>query len=228
MPSVRSALAVAGALIALAAPAAARAGTSCTPTDYSYAGLTALAPAYGVAATLEATAAPWVTDGHVAAWVGVGGPGYGPHGEDEWLQAGMDALPGLPGALYYEVAQPGAPIEYGALADDALVGERHRVAILELERHPGFWQVWVDGRPAAGPFYLPGSDGDWSPLATAESWGAGSACNRFSYRFDGVSLAHRPGGSWHRLHAASAFADRGYRVIRRSRASFTALAQTTT
>ena len=26
---------------------------------------------------------------HVAGWVGVGGPGLGPHGEDEWLQVGL-------------------------------------------------------------------------------------------------------------------------------------------
>ena len=228
MPSVRSALAVAGVLFAFALPTSAWPAGSCTPTSYSYAGLASMQTAFGVAATLEAASPPWVSDGHVAAWVGVGGPGAGPGGKDEWIQVGLNSMPTMPDSLYYEVARPGQPVEYGPLAGDALAGARHRVAVLELARHPDWWEVWVDGRAAAGPFYLPRSEEAFAPIATAESWGAGSACNRFAFRFDGVSLAHRPGGSWRRVGAASPFADAGYRVIRRSRASFTAVARTAT
>ena len=228
MPSLRGALVVAGALMALVLPTSAWASRSCAPTSYSYAGLTSLQPAFGVAATLEAVLPAWVSDGHVAAWVGVGGPGYGPKGADEWIQVGMNTLPSLPDTIYYEVARPGLPIEYGAVQGDPLVGTRHRVAVLELQRHPNWWEVWVDGRVVAGPFFLPGSDGAWAPLATAESWGAGAACNRFAYRFDRVALATSPGGNWRPMHRASAFADAGYRVIRHSRASFTAVARAVT
>ena len=228
MPSLRGALVVAGALFALALPTSAWASGSCAPTSYSYAGVTSLQPAFGIAATLEALFPSWVSDGHVAAWVGVGGAGYGPRGADEWIQVGVNTLPSLPDTIYYEVARPGQSIQYGAVQADPLVGTRHRVAVLELQRHPNWWEVWVDGRVVAGPYFLPQSDGAWAPLATAESWGAGAACNRFAYRFDHVALAASPGGNWRPLHRASAFADAGYRVIRRSRTSFTAVARALT
>lgn len=226
MPSVRGALAVAGALIALTLPTTAWAAGSCAATRYSYAGVTSLAPAFGVAATVDALLAPFVADGHVAAWVGVGGPGYGPRGTDEWVQVGVDTIPLLPSAIYYEVARPGQPIEYGQIFGNALVGSRHRVAVLEVPRHRSFWEVWVDGEPAAGPFYLPGSDGAWQPVATAESWGGGARCNRFAFRFDRVSVAAYPGGGWRPLRRSIPFADEGYRVIRRSHAGFIATART--
>jgi hypothetical protein len=226
MPSVRGVLALAGTLSAIALPTpVARAGESCAPTSYSYAGLASMESAFGVAATLQATAPPWVSGGHVAAWVGVGGSGFGPHGSDEWIQAGLDAFPGTLDSIYYEVARPGLPVEYGAIQTGALVRTRHRIAVFELRRRPDWWEVWVDGRPAAGPFFLPGSGGNWAPQATAESWGAGTACNRFAYRFDDISLATRTGGGWRTLRRAAAFADPGYRVIRRSRASFIAIAR---
>jgi hypothetical protein len=226
MPPLRGALAVAGALLALALPASAWASGSCAATRSSYAGIASGEPAFGVAATLEPMHTPLVSDGHVAAWVGVGGPGLGPHGTDEWIQVGVNAMPTLPNTLYYEVARPGQAIEYGELAGNALAGSRHRIAVLEIPRHRDWWDVWVDGQVSAGPFYLPQSDGAWAPLATAESWGGGAGCNRFSYRFDRVSLAAYPGGGWQPMRRAIAFADAGYRVIRRARASFTAVART--
>ena len=48
---------------------------------------------------------PAVTGGssHVAGWVGVGGPGLGPHGADEWLQVGLATFGDTnEGRLYYE------------------------------------------------------------------------------------------------------------------------------
>ena len=88
---------------------------------------------------------------------------------------------------------------------------------------PGHWRVWVDGRAVSKAYFLPGSHGAWEPVATAESWDGGKpACNRYSYSFDGVSIATDPGGSWQRLSAGYLVQDAGYRVIRRSAASFLA------
>src|SRR5688500_5391288 len=56
---------------------------------YGSAVLQSLRGGQGVRATFTAIARPYVESGHVAAWVGVGGPGEGPGGADEWLQVGM-------------------------------------------------------------------------------------------------------------------------------------------
>ena len=98
-------LALASALFAPAALACAR--------GYSYAGLYSSSTASGVAATLTMLEAPRVSSGHVAGWVGVGGPGLGPNGEDEWLQVGLASFAGsTEGHLYYELAQPGREPQY--------------------------------------------------------------------------------------------------------------------
>ena len=52
---------------------------------YTYAGHQATYRGHGVRATISAIRAPNVVAGHVAGWVGVGGPGKGPNGEDSWL-----------------------------------------------------------------------------------------------------------------------------------------------
>jgi hypothetical protein len=57
----------------LAAPTWASA--ACGTSGYGYAGLGASRPAYGVATWLRTETAPEVLSGHVAGWVGVGGPG---------------------------------------------------------------------------------------------------------------------------------------------------------
>ena len=72
-----------------AAPAGAGSATSCGDRAYTYAGYAASGRAHGASAVLTALAAPAVANGHVAAWVGVGGPGQGPNGADEWLQVGI-------------------------------------------------------------------------------------------------------------------------------------------
>src|SRR6266704_2315756 len=81
---------------------------SCATRDYSYAGFAAVQPASGVAATVTSLSPPQVLGGHVAAWVGVGGPGAGPGGSDEWLQAGLSSFSDGKGRLYYELALPDA------------------------------------------------------------------------------------------------------------------------
>jgi hypothetical protein len=218
MPRVRLALLVA-ALAALSAPAAFACGRG-----YSYAGVYSPRTASGVAATLSMLDEPSVAAGHVAAWVGVGGPGLGPNGTDEWLQIGLASFPGSPeGHLYYELARPGRTPRYTELAAEIAPGERLRVAVLEL---PFARDTWIVASNAgfAGPFYLPRSHHAWAPIATAESWDAGgSRCNRYAYRFGGVQLANRD-GSWRALRHGRGLQDPGWRLRRTATSTFSATA----
>ena len=86
-----------------------------------------------------------------------------------------------------------------------------------------YWRVWLNGKPVSAPVHLPGSNGRWRPIATAESWaGTGSACNRFSYRFEGVRVAAATGGSWRSFVGGHTFLDSGYRLVDRGRTTFVA------
>lgn len=209
------------AACAFAAPS--WASSACGWSGYSYAGLQAKQAAHGIAARLTAVRAPSVENGHVAAWVGVGGAGMGPGHTDEWLQVGLSAVPNGPSQLYYELAQPGFDAKYVVLKDTVRPGESHRVAVLEVRRWPNVWRVWVDGRPASKLLYLPKSHGAWAPVATAETWDGGvPSCNAFTYRFDRVSVARSAGGGWQRLTRGYWLQDPGYRVLSRAHASFVA------
>jgi hypothetical protein len=198
--------------IGFAAPGSAQA--ACGSSGYAYAGLGASHRAYGVATWLQAAAAPQVLSGHVAGWVGVGGPGAGPNGSDEWIQVGISAFPGSStSSLYYEVAQPHQAPAYHEVMSGVLAGSIHKVAVLELRNRRSWWTVVVDDHAVGEPVYLPGSHGAWRPMATTETWGAGSfVCNRFSYRFGSVSVATRPGGGWQRLTRHYTFQNHGYRI----------------
>jgi hypothetical protein len=202
------------ATLTVVAPAA-PARKSCGSPGYAYAGLQARSKGFGVSATLSATAGALVEYGHVAGWIGVGAPGEGPQGADEWLQVGLNTIAGSTGALYYEVAQPWG-IRYVGLASGVPVGRRYHVAVVETAGRRDVWRVWVDGKPASRPIWLPASHGRLTPMAMAESWdGDRAACNRYEYRFAGVRLAVRPGGSWARLRrrAADVLQDTGSRVV---------------
>jgi hypothetical protein len=208
--------------ITFAAPALAQA--ACGSSGYAYAGLGASQRAYGVAAWLQAVAEPEVLSGHVAGWVGVGGPGAGPNGSDEWLQVGFSAFPGAStSSLYYEVAQPHQAPQYHEVALGVPAGSIHKVAVVETRSQRSWWRVFVDDRAVGEPVYLPGSHGAWRPMATTETWGAGSfVCNRFSYRFGSVSVATRPGGGWQRLRSHYTFQNHGYRIRKLGAATFLA------
>src|SRR4051812_9020353 len=95
------ATATVAAACALAAPTGGAAVGACGASGYSYAGVAGWTAVRGVAATLTAEAWPDVASGHVAAWVGVGGSGYGPRGTDEWIQAGLAGFPDGRNELYY-------------------------------------------------------------------------------------------------------------------------------
>jgi hypothetical protein len=172
---------------------------TCGSGGYSYAGLAAPTHAFGIGATVTPLATFSITSGHVAGWVGVGGPGEGPGGKDEWIQVGYNAIGGIGGPnLYYEVTRAGGRPAYHQIAANLRVGQPERVAVLEIQGRSNWWRVWVNGKPVTQPIYLPGSHGRWSPIATAESWdgGSGGACNAFLYRFHRVEIARVPGGGW--------------------------------
>ena len=142
--------------------------------------------------------------GHVAGWVGVGGPGQGANGETVWLQVGVASMPNTPTMIYAEITRAGKGPEFVPVLENVEVGESHRLAVLEMAGRPNVWRVWVDGKPVTKPLLLPGSTKRWRPIATAESWNGGrSVCNSFSFRFDGVSVATASGGAWPRSCPAS-------------------------
>lgn len=180
---------------------------------YSYAGLGSERVGSGVRATITALRQPSVSAGHAAGWIGVGGPGAGPNGETMWLQTGVAALPHTPLMVYAEITRPGRDAVFLSLRPDVAVGESHRLAVLEMNRRPGVWRVWLDGQPVTDPIVLPGSHKRWQPLATAESWNGGVAtCNRFGFRFEHVGVAQSLGGSWQPFAPGYTFRDRGYEV----------------
>jgi hypothetical protein len=181
---------------------AARALACGNSTGYSYAGLGAQSNAYGISALITPLDAFDVLNGHVAGWVGVGGPGQGPNGTNEWLQIGFSGFPSITGSdIYYEVAEPGRFPTYHQVAAALPVGTVAKVTVLEMRGRPDTWRVWLNHKPVSPPIRLPGSHDAWSPIATAESWdgGTGGTCNTFLYRFRHVSIAHAPGGGWHQM-----------------------------
>jgi hypothetical protein len=185
-----------------AALAAAPHALACNSSGYTYAGLASSSLTHGVSARLTAISAPSVANGHVAGWVGVGGPGAGPKGTDEWIQVGFSGFAGSSDFdLYYEVTRAGSGPRYVEVESELPAGTSRRVAVLEVRGRPNAWRVWVNERPVSTPIYLPGSDGAWRGVATAESWTSSgtTACNRFGYRFDNIRVAERPGGSWESL-----------------------------
>src|SRR5262249_35014164 len=126
---------------------------------------------------------------------------------------GLSSFPGSAGNLYFEVARPGSSPQFRLLESAVPAGELRRVSVLEMSTKPNWWRVWVDGKPASDPVFLPGSTNRWEPIATAEAWDGGSGvCNRFSYRFDRIELAFARGGSWRSFQTGFRFQDDGYRV----------------
>ena len=188
--------------VAVAALGGAAHAFACGSDGYTYAGLVAPKQAFGISASITSVDDFAVLHGHVAGWVGVGGPGEGPGSADEWLQIGLSGFPGVTGSdLYYEVVRPGLQPVYHQVASSLPVGTSVNVAVLEMHDHPDWWRVSLNGRAVSRPIRLPGSRDRWTPMATAESWdgGTGASCNSLLYRFRHIQLAHAPGGAWHSL-----------------------------
>jgi hypothetical protein len=211
-------------VFALATAVLAAAAAAC-PKGYSYAGLYSDSKASGIAATITMLDEPAVagSSSHVAGWVGVGGPGLGPNGEDEWLQVGLATFgDSRNGRLYYELARPGSPPRYTELASGIRPGQKLRVAVLELPFARDSWLV-ISPAGIAGPFHLPQSHRAWRPIATAESYAETTRCNRYAYRFGGLELAHAD-GSWRAMRRASTLLDPGWRLRRHGTSAFSATA----
>jgi hypothetical protein len=202
---------------------------SCNDTQFQYAGLASNTTAHGVRATITQLSFPTVTDGHVAAWVGVGGPDAGPNGEPEWLQTGFAAFaPWKTTYLYYEVAVPGKYPAYHQVLADVRPGQKHDVRVLEVQGRNSWWRVWVDGKAVSPAIHLVGSHNSWYPEASAENWNGGTGtCNGFAYRFSNVRLAKQNGGVWASPTSRQMFQDPGYQVRQTSRVptSFVATSQ---
>jgi hypothetical protein len=202
-------------VVAVALPLrdAAGAGPRGCARGYSYAGFQSPSVAYGVAARIAVLSAPSIEHGQVAAWIGIGGPGLGPRGADQWLQVGIAGFPDGTSELYYEFVSRGDPVPHYMSLASAHAGEGYRVAIVERPEQPNAWRVLLDGRPASPVIVLPGSHGSRRPIATAESWDGGvPGCNRFSYRFTGLATATRLGGRWRPFVLSEPIESRGYRV----------------
>jgi hypothetical protein len=211
--------------LTVSAPLQASSGAACGSSGYTYAGVFGSQRSSGIGATLTALDAPQVLEGHVAAWVGVGGPGQGPNGSDEWIQVGLSAFPGTgKSSLYYEIARPGTTPAYHELETGITAGATRRVLVAEVKGRPGVWRIWVNGRPAIDPIFLPASHRAWVPVATAESWGGGAAavCNSYRYQFDRVRVVHEAGAGWRKLASGTSFQDPGYRVRVQAAGSFLA------
>jgi len=168
-------------------------------------------------------AAPEVRSGHVDAWVGVGGPGLGPGGADEWIQVGVTAGAGdRAQRVYVEIVRPGRADVFHELRREVGVGERHRFAIREVAGRPGWWRAWVDDSPVLSAVFLGASHGRWRAHALAESWTGMSSgsCNRYAYAFSGVAVASVGGGSWSAVGRETVLSDPPYRMQPRGTAGF--------
>lgn len=189
-------------------------------TGYSYAGLSSVQSAHGISATISTASLHEVASGHVAAWVGVGGAGAGPHGSDEWLQVGVSGIANGGWSLYYEVARPGHAAKYVKLQTQLSTASRHRFSVLEIRSRPGWWRAWVDEKRVSKPFHMAGA---WRPMSTAESWNDNQpVCNPYHFTFGRVDVARDRGGSWTPLRDAHVLQDPGYRVVRTLSSSFVA------
>ena len=74
-----------------------------------------------------------------------------------WLQAGLAALPKTPAdGLRGDHARGPRPRSSSRSLQNVPVGERHRLAVLEMNRRPGVWRVWLDGKPCTDPIVLAG------------------------------------------------------------------------
>jgi hypothetical protein len=189
------------AVAAVALGGAARALACGNSSGYSYAGIGAPTHAYGVSALITPLDAFDVLNGHVAGWVGVGGPGEGPNGSDEWIQVGYAGFPSITGSdIYYEVAKPGSFPTYHQVSSGLGIDTHTKVTVLEMYGRSNWWRVWVNHQVVSAPIFLPESRG-LRLVARSESWDGGTdgVCNDFSYRFRDLAIARAPGGDWEQI-----------------------------
>jgi hypothetical protein len=181
---------------------------------YTYAGVESPGAVAGVAATVSVDFVD-VRGGHVAAWVGVGGPGLGPHGIDEWIQVGVGTIAGTNGTKVYYEAKRGVTYRYGELPLSVVTGERHRLEVQESGARHGWWQASVDGAPLGPLVFLPGSHGAWPAQIVAENWNvAAKDCNSFGFEFDRLTTRKATASLPKPLGAAITFVPGGIHISR--------------
>jgi hypothetical protein len=221
-PSWRPTL-VAALVAAFALAPEAQAGAACGEPGYSYAGLRTARGVHGIRAYLTALDPALITDGQVAAWVGVGRATVA--GKRGAVRVGLLASNGEANQLYYEIFRSGVWRTYvGAFVAP---GERHRVAVLELAGRRGWWRVWLDGRAVSAPVRLPARERGRTAVATAESWrGAAGSCTPFLYRFADVSVL-RAARAWRRLGPSRRVVDAGFKLTRPGPHTFLSSAEPT-
>jgi hypothetical protein len=192
-------------------------------SNYDYAGAQNARPRSGVRAKIRAATQPRVAAGHVAGWLGVGGPGRGPNGTTEWLQAGYSAMFDWPQQIYYEVTLPNQATRYHTIKAALSPGETHALTVVEVKAKRNTWQVLLDGRPVSPEITLPGSHGRFAPQVLAETWNAGTRqCNHYSYTFRDIRMALAPGGSWSLPKAGYVWRNRNNKAVKLARDAFVA------
>ena len=82
-------LIVTAAMVALVG---AHSAAACGKRSYAYAGVSGTHAAAGIGAAVSTLSLPRVAEGHVAAFVGVGGPGLGPADPTSGSRSGSAAL----------------------------------------------------------------------------------------------------------------------------------------
>jgi len=199
------------------APKSAHTAKTCW-SGYSYNGVQSPSRAYGVSANLTLSARSLVGNGHVAAWVGVGGAGLGPGGADEWLQAGIAHDEGGTDVLYYEYKQPGAAAATYVRLSAVAPGDTHSIVVYERAAQRDSWRVMIDGVKVSDAIDLPGSHGRFQPVATAENWDGGVAgsCNQYDFDFSNLAVRAQFGGAWQAFDLSRVLRDPAYRLTLRA------------
>ena len=191
--------------------------------SYAYAGVQDAKVHHGIRATIDPLMPPDTSGGFVASWVGVGGPGLGPDGTDEWLQAGFAKFQSGPMQVYYEVTRPGQLPAYHAVRDAVSEDQPHRIAVLATNGDPNSWQVWLDDEPVSPPIELKASAGRFRPQVQAETNNSdGTRCNAYAWRFTKIEVAQKAGGSWGPTKAGYVFRDKYNAATKTSKGSFDA------
>ena len=193
---------------------------------YSYNGVQSTGRAYGVSATLTLGAHSVVSNGHVAAWIGVGGAGLGPGGSDEWIQAGIAHDAGGLDVLYYEYKQPGDSVATYVRLFNVAPGKSHSLVVYERGGRRDSWRVIVDGTKVSSPIRLPGSHGRFQPVATAENWdgGVSGSCNGYDFDFSNLAVRSQYAGAWQAFDLSRVLRDPAYAIKLRA-SGFTALSR---
>ena len=203
MPKTLRLLLLTAAVATVALGGAARALACGNSTGYSYAGVGAPGPAHGISAIISPLNAFDILNGHVAGWVGVGGPGEGPGGTNEWLQIGYSGFPGVTGSdIYYEVAQPSHFPTYHQVAAALPVGTVSKVAVLEMHEPPELVARVAEPQARLGvrsTCRTATTAGARSPRPRAGTAGRAARATPSSTASATSAIANSAGGGWHQL-----------------------------